>query len=380
MDDILRKLVEETPRIFKDERTLTPLYVPSKIVERDDLIIEVGKNVRKLTRGQVPHHMLILGGNGSGKTVTVQYVLNQIKEAASFYYIHLHGNDEVPLYETLRNIAGECLCIVQAKDISWAAVYDQFAESLRLNGKPLMLVLDEFDYFITGAMFKLLKKLVHNEDVGIIGISNDFNVLDLINDPSVLSLFNPQRVEFPEYNGRELETILLERAKEALFPNTFDVEVIPLISVLTLQNRSGDARYALDLLKYAANNCTDGNRDRIIEKDVREAVERLELTYNISIVTRLPPQLQRLIALIIRKNEMRRSDVFELYNRKAKKDGYVQLSRTKFSLYLSTLERKGVIERINRGAGRGKGIERLVKLSPNLDIDEIRMALLEFEV
>jgi len=374
----MRELVEEAPVIFKDERTLTPLYAPKKIVERDEMIREIGKNIRKLARAQLPHHMLILGGNGTGKTVTVQYVMHQISEVAAFYYIHLHGSDEVPLYETLRYIADDCLCMIQAKDISWAAVYDQFADSLRQQNKPLILVLDEFDYFITGPMFKLLKKLSRNPNVCMIGISNDYNVLDMVNDPSFLSAFNPQRVEFPEYTGEELETILQERAKEALLPNTLDEIVIKLIAAFTLNKRSGDARYALDLLKYSADNSTDNNREKIFEEDVRTSVERLELVYNVSIVTRLPPQLKRIAAQVVKKEVIKRSEVLDAYNKAAKRHGFATLSRTKFSFYLSSLERKGIIERTNKGGGRGKGIERLVRLSPNLDIDETKEALVDF--
>jgi cell division control protein 6 len=379
MDNIVRELVDATPIIFKDERTLTPLYAPKKVVERDELIREIVKNIRKLARNQLPNHMLILGNNGTGKTVTIRYIMSQIGEVAGFYYIHLHGSDEPPLYETMRNMADDCLCMLQAKAIPWVAVYDQFAESLALQSKLLVLVLDEFDYFVTGPMFKLLKKLSRNPNVCMIGITNDYNVLDMVDDPSFLSAFNPQRVEFPEYTSEELETILYARAEEALLPNTFDDVAIRLIAALTLQKRSGDARYALDLLKYSADNCTDSNRERITEADVRASVDRIELIYNVNIVTRLMPQLKRIMVQIIQRDEMKRAEVLNLYNKAAKRYGWPTMSRTKFSFYLSSLERKGIIERMNRGAGRGKGIERLVRLSPNLDMAETREALAEFE-
>lgn len=381
MDSIIKELIDETPAIFKDERTLTPRYVPSKIVERDELIIELVKNLRKLVRHQLPYHMLILGGNGTGKTVTMRYVMEQIREATSdFYYIHLYGSDEMQLYKILRNISQDCNCMISAKDIAWASVYDEFAESLAVQNKPLIIVFDEFDYFVTGQMFKLLKKLARNPNVCIIGISNDYNVLEAVTDLSFLSVFIPKRVEFTEYTHLELGEILYERAKEALFPNTYDVEVIPLIAMLTIQNRAGDARYAIDLLKYSANYCTHDNRDRITENDVRESVEELEIVYNVSVVTRLPQLYKLLIAEIVRKGEIQRNEVLENYNRTAKKRTATTMSRTKFSYYLSALERKGIIERFERGAGRGKGVKRYVKLSSNLDVDEIKEALSEFEV
>lgn len=380
MDTIIKELIDETPVIFKDESTLAPLYVPTKIVERDELIIALVRNLRKLVRHQLPYHMLILGGNGTGKTVTMRYVMEQIGEATSdFYYIHLYGSDEAPLYETLREIAQQCNCMLPAKDLSWGAVFAEFAESLEIQKKPLVIVLDEFDYFITGNMFKLLKKLSRTQNVCIIAISNDYNVLDVVDDLAFLSVFIPQHVEFTEYTHHELEEIIYERAKEALLPNTYEVEVVPLIAMLTIKNRSGDARYALDLLKYSVNHCVDDNRDRILESDVRAVVERVELIYNAGAVTRLTPQLQRIVKQIIKQDgDVKRKDVFDAYNRSAKHDKTDPISRTKFSYYLTTLERKGVIERINKGAGRGKGIERLVRISLNLDVIELREALAEY--
>ena len=66
--------------IFKDERFLYPEFVPERLPFRDKELSDLMFCFKPASLGRKPTNIFIYGKPGTGKTVTLKFVLNELEE------------------------------------------------------------------------------------------------------------------------------------------------------------------------------------------------------------------------------------------------------------------------------------------------------------
>ena len=69
--------------LFKNKGVLQVRYTPDSIPHRDDQIRSIASILASVLRGERPSNLFVYGKTGTGKTLSVQYVQNEILNKAS---------------------------------------------------------------------------------------------------------------------------------------------------------------------------------------------------------------------------------------------------------------------------------------------------------
>ena len=70
----------ERKSLFKNKRVLSSSFIPDNIPHRDAEISQISSIIAPALRGYTPNNVFIYGTCGTGKSLTVQFVLNQLHE------------------------------------------------------------------------------------------------------------------------------------------------------------------------------------------------------------------------------------------------------------------------------------------------------------
>ena len=353
-------IFERGLRIFKNRDALLPTWTPYRILFRDDEIAQISINLGYSLIGSTPSHMLILGLPGTGKTATVLFVINKLKEKIREENIEdvlisytISGRTS---YSTLVELASDIDIYLPTRGYSFKEAWKKFKEEIR--DRIFIAVIDEIDLLILNGGRDILYYLSRTPKISIIGISNILNVLDLIKDPRVRSSFSPQILVFNKYNAEQLRGILEDRVKEAFYSGVVEEGAIALSSALAAQ-RGGDARFALDLMLKAGEKAVIEGKDKIDESLIYDVVDDVETLHVKRAIEKLPLAHRYLLSIIAANQGLSPSEIYEIYNRNAPSP----LTRRRLSSFLSELELFGIIRMERKGRGRGRGIEYSVFLT-----------------
>ena len=103
-----------------------------------------------------------------------------------------------------------------------------------------------------------------------------------------LSSFTPEDVHFDDYDANQLQAIL-RRRQDAFHDDVVDEDVIPLAAAFAAQTH-GDARKAIDLIRVAGEFAEREGDDRVQEKHVREAQQKVEKNRVLEVVRGISTQ------------------------------------------------------------------------------------------
>lgn len=376
--DLFDKLIHEESDIIIDENMLHPIYVPDRILERDEQIEQAVPTLRVVARSQVPHHLYLFGSNGTGKTVTVRYLLRRLHDYAEFREVYIFGSKATTAYSVMKEIALELGCLATEKDIPLHDMRRMVQDVIRVSRSPVIIILDECDYLKTSTYEEILQTLIGDDrsdapHVCVISIANTIRILSELNDPKVASRYNPRNIEFPAYTAGELVNILRDR-ENAFYPGAVEPQTIALCAATAVKNRNSDARYALDLLAEAAEVARISGKKLVTADCVEKAEKKMEVDYSLRPIVRLTDKMRSIFLVIALHEEQRIKDVVKRYNEDAKKHGEKLLGETNIGYYLGVLERRGLIERGRRGKDNDRGVDWFVWVSPNLNREEILKA------
>ena len=375
MTDVFTELMEQESEIVIDEKMLRPSYVPNKIIGRDEQISEVVPTLKVVTRNQVPRHIFLLGPNGTGKTVTIRYILRRLHDYADFREFYIFGSNTISAYAVLKEIAEESGGLTTNKDIAMHEMRQRVQDMITAAKTPIIIVLDECDYFKPNVFEDVLQALIGDDrsdapHVCVVSIANSVRIISGIQDAKVVSRYIPRHVEFPPYLSGELLEILRGRV-DAFQPGAIDIGALAECAKLASKNRNGDARYALDLLSEAADLARRNGEKVVVTKCVHKAEEKLEIDYSLRPVEMLGEKMREVFLVIAHEPEQRIKDVFDTYKESAERHGLKPVKSSTFGMYLNGLERRGLIERERRGKEKGRGVDWFVWVSQDLNREEI---------
>ena len=400
-------LILQQKHLFVNRELLRSSFVPEVLPHREQQIHELAQILSPALNYETPSNVIIYGKTGTGKTVVVKYVGEelQIKGTAMGKQIHfLYINAQLidSLYKILQYIGQQLinntLDIIPLNGLPIDALFSKITQRLDTHKQIIIIVLDESDKIKTNdeALYMLTRvnEQLQNAKISIICISNDLKYTEFL-DPKVLSSFGPENMIFNAYDAQELQDILRERARVALKSDTIDDEVIPLCAALAAREH-GDARKALDLLRVSAEIAERNSDLKITRQHVRLAQKKIESDCMAEVVWNLPLQSKLVIIAILKTLKNHREagisevittgKVYDYYRDLCKKARYDCLPQRRITDLVSELDMLGIITARVISKGRQGRCKEITLSAPATQIigilqeDEMLRELLHYNL
>mgnify|MGYP003864685669 CR=1 FL=1 len=384
-DDIFQDLLKSS-NIFKNKEVLRPSYVPDILPHREKNIEELASILVPALKGETPSNVFIYGKTGTGKTAVTRYVGKQLSIKGSelnrtTHFIYINCEIVDTQYRVLQNIANHFMedWSDRIPFTGWPTdeVYSKLVRRIDNTGGVVVIVLDEVDKLKGDEVLYNLSRM--NNDLkkaktSLIGISNDLKFTEFL-DPRVKSSLGEENMIFSPYAADQLEDILGERAKLAFKENATSESVIPLCSALAAQEH-GDARRALDLLRVSAEIADRMGENRITEKHVRMAVNKIETDRVKEVIHTLPAQSKMVLKAAVIGNQIfdtppNTGDIYNVYKQLCMRTGMDVLTQRRIADLVSELDMLGIITARVISKGRYGRTKEIQVATPIEKIEEI---------
>ncbi len=385
--------------LFKDKSVFQAGYTPESIPHRDKQIEQVASILATVLRNERPSNLFVYGKTGTGKTLSVRYVAQQLEKKAKMHNVNLRieyincklkkvaDTEYRILAELIKKLGGS----VPATGLPTDQVYSKFVELIDSEKRLLIFIFDEIDQAVKkisdGFLYNLtrLNSELSQAQISLIGISNDLTFLDNI-DPRVRSSLGEEEVIFPPYDALQLKDILKQRCLIAFKEGVVDDGVIAKCAAFAAREH-GDARRALDLMRIAAELCERDGKDKIELEYIDLANRKMERDKVLEVVETVPRQFQLVLYAIIQLTKQRKKennlqkfftgDVYNNYQELCNKTKTEVLTQRRISDIIAEIDMLGLINAKVISKGR-HGRTREIKLSiPKSLIEKIEKILVE---
>ncbi|MEM4181844.1 MAG: orc1/cdc6 family replication initiation protein [Candidatus Pacearchaeota archaeon] len=382
--------------LFLNKSVLQSSYNPSTIPHREKQIEQIASILAPSLRGEKVSNLFVYGKTGTGKTLSILYVKDELLKKAK----EINANLRIEYlncklrkvsdteYRILAALIEELGGSVPATGLPTQQVYNKFVELIDSKKQLIILILDEVDQVVKRISDSFLYSLLRlnselsKSQISLIGISNDVTFLDNI-DPRVRSSLGEEEILFPTYNALQLQDILRERSKLAFKENVVDDAVISKCAALAAREH-GDARRALDLLRIAGELAEREGKKLITLENLDMANEKIERDKILDLVESQPIQCQVVLYSIIvltkqKQNEKSKifftGDVYNIYSDLCKRLKLEVLTQRRVSDIIADFDMFGLINAVVISKGR-HGRTREIKLSiPQNIIEKVEQIL-----
>lgn len=344
--------------VFKNKDALTTSWKPDTILHRDQQINDLASILAPSLKGNDPSNVFLYGSVGTGKTLIVKHVTEELRSVAKNEEINLNilyinckmkkvADTEYRLLAKLARQLGE---EVPSTGLPTDEIYNRFFESLKDQKGVVIIALDEIDALVKKVGDEFLYNLTRiNDDleetkVSILGISNDLNFTEYM-DSRVKSSLSEEEIIFPPYNALELREILKARTETAFVDSSLQDGVISKASALAAQEH-GDARRALDLLRVAGELSERSESERVLKDHVDMAQSKIERDRMVETVRSQPKQSKLVLYTILQmdsEDKIATGDVYSEYKQNCKEVDISELTQRRVSGLISELDMLGVI-------------------------------------
>jgi cell division control protein 6 len=377
--------------VFQDKGLLDPDAVidEDRIVGRDEQLDDIITYLRPALQGNRPPNMLLYGPSGTGKSLIINAVCQQVLELANsqgdrFGVIKTNcqtiKSHDRAVYRLVKNAAEEAGVDVGVPEsgISTDQKLDRFYEILSNNFDSVIIILDEVDLLVgrqrdpndEPAYSKLLYQLSRASQLG--RIEGHVSVAALTNDPRFMedldgraeSSFNPQDVVFPDYDANQLQAILARR-RDAYQDDVLEEGIIPLSSAFAAQDH-GDARKAIDLFRKAGEIADRNGDDTVCEQHVRDAQKEAERDRTLTQMQGLSTQKKlslyatAVVSVYSQRNlnAVPSTVAYRVYQFLTDRLDADEKSRDSYLRYMNEAETYNFITSEKRGRGYGSGVHK----------------------
>ncbi|PIN92460.1 cell division control protein Cdc6 [Candidatus Pacearchaeota archaeon CG_4_9_14_3_um_filter_31_7] len=365
--------------IFRNKNILQSNYTPETILHRDEQIKQVASILRPALRLEKPSNLFLYGLTGTGKTLVVQYVRNQLLERAEKQKLNLKieyincklkkvGDTEYRILAELLRKFGEDIPFT---GLPTGQLYQKFTELIENKTQLFIIILDEIDQAVRrigdGFLYTLtrINSELKNSQISLIGISNDTKFIDQL-DPRIKSSLSEEELIFPPYNALQLKDVLASRSKTAFKEGVIGEGVINKCAAYAALSH-GDARRALDLLRVSGELAERRGAKEVTEKDLDEAKEKIEKDRILDLIKTQPKQFHFVLYSILlleenKKNKIFTGDIYRTYEKLCKNMVIECLTQRRVGDIIAEFDMVGIVNAKVISKGRG-GRTREIKLA-----------------
>ncbi len=372
-----------------------------RIVGRDDQLGRVVDNLKPVLQNEGIPDMLLSGPSGTGKSLIIHAVCKQIVELCESQdktFGVLSINCEGPktadraVYRLVK-AAAEVLGVdpgVPQTGVSTDQKLERLYELMREYYDGVIFILDEIDMLegpyqeaeYNSLIYQLSRARKLADFDGPISLTTITNYADFMKDLNsrAQSSYNPDDIFFDDYDANQLRSILRNR-QDAFKPDSLADDVVPLVAAFGSQTH-GDARKAIDLLRWAGELAERRGADTVIETDVRDAQEKYTENRKLRHISGISTQKKLSIYAVAATANYAREHpewipagpAFKTYQFIADTMDADQYSRETFVNHVTEQSTYGVLDFERRGKGRGRGVHMYFSLSedPKTIMETIR--------
>jgi len=327
----------QEPEVF-DLSVFYDDYIPKRLVVRDEQVKKITDAINQFITARYSDNLLLQGVTGSGKTSTLQHVLNKFDKKL-WVFISCKEN------RNLKGILGEIGDIKPTTRETASDLLPDVIDNLKKHRKIIAL-----DDITSGSswveLLDYLNAIFRKTQIPIIITSNLFTILDKMpTDARRTLLF--KRVDFPAYNATELREIIKDRLQSinAKLPDG----TVNIIAALVAKD-DASARTGLDLTRMALT------RHRTTEEEVRKLKAEIEKQSYYDYLTKLSPKERDVLSYIIRKFVETKKPVTA-----RELSSILMLSQARTAQVITDLENYGVVTTKMFFGGRREGNFRIVQ-------------------
>lgn len=368
--------IREDP-IFVDKELLEISHLPEegRIVGRDEEIKQLANAFNPAIFGQSPSNVLIYGKTGTGKSLCAKYVSTRLVQtaaeesvkAATAYVDCAQDTTETQSVQTIAstfNDSTETEINIPDKGISTATYYKRLWRILDSQYDVVLIILDEIDKLENDSILMQLSRAgeagkIQSCKVGVIGISNKIRYKDRM-DERVKSSLCEREFVFPPYDADQLNNIMQAR-KDAFRDGVLKQGVIPRTAALAAREH-GDARKAIDILRYAGEIAQSEGAKHVQEDFVNQARERAETDRFRELIRGSTPHsryvLQALTVLSLDNSSeegYRTTKIYDVYEQICRQEGSDPLSLRRVRDLLKEHAFLDVLEQSRQSGGSAEG-------------------------
>ncbi|MCS7100015.1 MAG: orc1/cdc6 family replication initiation protein [Sulfolobales archaeon] len=358
MEDVVSEVIKRAlgeSRIFKNREALSSDYVPDRLPHREEYIKKIAELLSPVLRVEKPSNIFIYGLTGTGKTAVVKYVIKRFVEHAEkvgidvFKFSYVNCRNEDTNYRVLFKIGSDVGVRIPFTGLSVAELHNRLREYVDSKRIVVTIVLDEVDFLVKKVGDDLLYRLTRVNDelrrskVSIVGITNDVKFVETL-DPRVKSSLGEVEIVFPPYDALQLADILRERAALAFRDGVLEDGVVGYCASVAAREH-GDARRALDLLRFAGEIAERDNASRVTVEHARKAREELELNAAMEVVRTLPYHSKLVLLSLAIGGGFAEStgSLYLVYRRVCEALGLEPLTQRRVSDLVSELDMLGIL-------------------------------------
>jgi len=371
--------------IFADKELLRVSHLPEsdRIIGRDTELRKLANAIKDAQRGDTPNNVLVYGKTGTGKSLCSKYITRDLTEAAADNGVkigvaYVDCFQESTETQTVRTIAQalnspeETEITVPHTGVSTSDYYRRLWDILDARLDVGIIILDEIDKLEGDNVLMQLSRAaeagkVTESTLGVIGISNKIRYKDSLNE-RVKSSLSERDFVFPPYDANQLREILKSRS-DAFREDVLDEDVIPKVAALAAKEH-GDARKAIDILRYAGEIADEHDDDTVKIEYVDEAHDREEQARLSELIAKQPEHSKYLLqslALQVQDTSGKNppiptKSVYSVYERLCESNGVDPLKVRRVRDLLSELAFLSLVEQERKGRGKGKGAHTVNQL------------------
>ncbi|MEK6963175.1 MAG: ORC1-type DNA replication protein [Nanoarchaeota archaeon] len=379
LDQFFEKYLKKES-IFLSKQVLQSAYVPSELLHRDQQLNQVANILAPALKMEKPSNLFIYGKTGTGKTLTIKFVMEKMLSVAEQQNIQLKilylncklkkvSDTEYRLIAQLSRLFGK---EIPPTGLPTDEVYGIFFKAVDSQEQNVVLVLDEIDQLcVNGAGNDVIYNLtrINSElkraQISIVGVSNSLSFANNL-DPRVKSSLSEEELVFPPYNALQILDILKNRSEKAFRPAAISEGVLQKCAAYAAREH-GDARRALELLRVAGELAERKGLLKVSLEELDEAEDKIEKDRVLDMVLTQPKQFQATLYAILLLGEKNpdkifTGEVYEVYKSICSKTGLRPLTQRRVSDILAELDMLGVINAKVISKGRF-GRTREIRLS-----------------
>ena len=381
--------------LFIDRSILQASYTPEAIHHRDKEINKIANILAPVLKQEKPSNLFVYGNTGTGKTLTVKHIIDNMIEVSK--------NKKIPLkiiyvncklkrvadteYRLTAQLAGFFGKSIPPTGLPTDEVYKIFYDAVEKEKCVVLIVLDEIDQLIKkagdGVLYNLtrINEELKNSKITLLGISNNTTFIENL-DARVKSSLSEEDILFPPYNALEMQNILKERASKAFKENVIEEGVIEKCAAYAAREH-GDARKAIELLRVSGEIAERDKSEKVLVEHIDEAEEKLEKEKVFDIVKNQPKQFQAVLFSILaswgKNSSIYTGEIYDFYKRLCFKVGLRPLTQRRVSDIIGEFEAIGIINTKTISKGR-YGRMREITLSVPLSVLPLTKKILEEEL